>query len=347
MDFSIVNHILLPYIIAMFLAINMGGSGTAPAFSVAYGAGLIRQNLIPGIFGIMVFLGAVIAGKNTSITIGNSLLPAEMMNYALVSIILLAVSISLLFANLTGIPQSTSQATILAVTAPALYFNTLNTHVLLVDIIPTWFILPLVAFVVCLLIGKYIYNPIRRRGYLMSPKTYNHPILKVLVIAMSLYVAFCIGANNVANAAGPIASMTMNELGITNNENNYKLILMLSILIVAPNFGIGSSVFGKKIMENTGKEIILFGKIEAIIIAFVTASLLLVASLTKGVPTSLVQLNVGAILGIGVAKLGAKNIFKKTEVNRFFIVWLIAPAIAFSTSLLLTWIADKSGWLTL
>jgi len=164
--------------------------------------------------------------------------------------------------------------------------------------------------------------------------------LQVLVVAMSLYVAFSIGANNVANAAGPIASMTLNEMDIKPTQENFTIILLLSTLIIAPNFAIGASVFGNKIMQNTGKEIILFGRIEAIIIAFVTASLLLLASVFKGVPTSLVQLNVGAILGIGVAKLGAKNIFRKTEVNKFFIIWLIAPIISFSISFLLTWLVD-------
>lgn len=334
------SHLLLPFVIAMFLAITMGGSGTAPSFSVAYGANLIRKNLIPGLFGLMVFAGAIVAGKNTSVTIGRDILPSEMMTYGLVSIILLSVTISLLFANIVGIPQSTSQSTILAVTAPALYYNTLNTSKLFIDIIPTWFVLPLISFAVCFLIGKYIYNPIRKRGYFLSAKTHNHPILQVLVIAMSLYVAFSIGANNVANAAGPIASMTLNEMDIKPTQENFTIILLLSTLIIAPNFAIGASVFGNKIMQNTGKEIILFGRIEAIIIAFVTASLLLLASVVKGVPTSLVQLNVGAILGIGVAKLGAKNIFRKTEVNKFFIIWLIAPIISFSISYLLTWLVD-------
>jgi phosphate/sulfate permease len=69
------------------------------------------------------------------------------------------------------------------------------------------------------------------------------------------------------------------------------------------------------------------------------------ASLTKGIPTSLVQLNVAAILGIGVAKLGPKNIFRKTEVRKFFLMWLIAPVIAFTLALFLTWLADKTGFL--
>jgi sulfate permease len=121
--------------------------------------------------------------------------------------------------------------------------------------------------------------------------------------------------------------------------------MILSTLIVAPGFGIGSSIFGHKIVRNTGKEIVLFGKFEAVLIAFVSASLLLLASVTKGIPTSLVQLNVAAILGIGVAKLGARNIFHKTQVKRFFLMWLIAPAISFLMSLILILMADHFGFL--
>nr|WP_321355327.1 inorganic phosphate transporter [uncultured Draconibacterium sp.] len=342
----IFNQLLIPYIIAMILAMTMGGSGTAPAFSAAYGANVIRKSLIPGLFGIMVFLGAILAGKGTASTMGKGLLNPELMSFTLVSIILFSIAFSLVIANLAGIPQSTSQATVLAVTAPALYFNDLNTQKLFVEIIPTWFILPVASFFLSLLIGKYVYKPMRRRGLTM-PRAQNEnlkPVYNTILVLMSLYVAFAIGANNVANAAGPIAIMTANELGISA-DNNFILIILLSTLIIAPSFGIGSSIFGHKIVKNTGKEIVLFGKFEAVIIAFISASLLLFASITKGVPTSLVQLNVAAILGIGVAKLGTKNIFKRTQVKRFFTMWVIAPCISFGLCLLLTYLADKTGYL--
>jgi sulfate permease len=340
------SHLLIPFIIAMFLALTMGGSGTGPSFSAAYGANVVRKSLIPGLFGIMVFLGAIIAGKGTATTIGKGLLAPQMMSFTLVSIILFSVAISLLIADLAGIPQSTSQATVLSVVAPALYFNDLNTHKLFLEILPTWFILPVIAFFISFFLGKYIYRPMRKKGYTM-PRAQNanmKPVLNGLILIMSMYVAFSIGANNVANAAGPIATMTANELNISIDKN-FTLIMILSTLIVAPSFGIGSSVFGHKIVQNTGKEIVLFGKFEAVIIAFVSASLLLLASVTKGIPSSLVQLNVAAILGIGVAKLGAKNIFRKTEVRKFFLMWIIAPAIAFLLSLLLTFLADRFGFL--
>lgn len=168
--------------------------------------------------------------------------------------------------------------------------------------------------------------------------------LNGLILFMSMYVAFSIGSNNVANAAGPIATMTANELNI-HGDKNFILIMILATLMVAPSFAIGSSIFGTKILNNTGKEIVLFGKFEAGIIAFVSASLLLLASVTKGIPTSLVQLNVASILGIGVAKLGTKNIFKKTEVRKFFMMWIIAPIISFTLCLILLFIADKTGLL--
>lgn len=331
---------LIPLIIAMFLAINMGGSGTAPAFSAAYGSNILKQNLIPGLFGIAVFIGAIVGGKETAKTIGKGLLAPEMMTFTIVSIILLSISIALLIANIFGIPQSTSQATVMAVVAPAVYFNSLNSHKLFFEIIPTWLVMPVVSFIIAYLIGKYIYNPIRKRGYTISKKINESYLLKDLIIIMSLYVAFSIGTNNVANAVGPIASLSFNILDIS--EINYPHVLILATLIVAPCFGIGSSLFGHKIVKNTGKEIVLFGRIEAVIIAFISATLLLTASLIKGIPTSLVQLNVGAIIGIGVAKLGFKNIFRKTEVSNFFIMWIIAPIISFGLAFLLTYVADKA-----
>jgi sulfate permease len=340
------SHLLIPFVIAMFLAITMGGSGTGPAFSAAYGANAIRKSLIPGLFGIMVFLGAIIAGKGTASTLGKDLFPAEMMSFEIVSIILFSVAISLLLANLAGIPQSTSQSTVLSVTAAALYFDKFNSQKLLYEIVPTWFILPIISFIISYLVGKYIYRPMRRRGLTMSRSSNLNlnPVWNTLILIMSLYVAFSIGANNVANAAGPIASMTANELDISIDKN-FTLIMILATLIVAPNFGIGSSIFGHKIVKNTGKEIFLFGKFEAVIIAFVSASLLLIASIFKGIPTSLVQLNVAAIIGIGVAKLGPKNIFLKTQVRKFFLVWLIAPIIAFSLTYALIYLADYFDYL--
>ncbi len=335
------GQLVLPFVIALFLAINMGGSGTSPSFSAAYGANLIPRGLIPGLFGIMVFVGAIVAGKGVAVTVGKGIISADLLTITLTSIILLSVALSLLMANLLGIPQSTSQSTVFALAGPAVYFDQLQTQKLFVEIIPTWFVLPIIAFILTYAAGKYIYTPMRKRSKYEFEHINNNPVLQVVVIISSLYVAFAIGSNNVANASGPIASMVINELNITDEHKNFNLIVVLSTLVIAPAFGMGSSFFGHKVVRTTGKEIVEFGPLSATVIAFITASLLLAVSVFKGIPASLVQLNTGAILAIGCAKLGWKEIFSRNSVKKFWVVWIAAPILAFILSLVMTWIADK------
>jgi phosphate/sulfate permease len=341
------SGLLLPLLVAMFLGLNMGGSGTAPSFATAFGSGIIRRSLIPGLFGIFVLLGALIAGKNTSITLGKEILPAVSLDYTLTTIILFSVALSLLFANLIGVPQSTAQTTVVALIAPAHYVGQLNTNKIFFEIIPTWIIMPIISFGIM----YFITNVISRRFDLKHPSYFNTPrrqkTFDWVVIITSCYVAFSIGSNNVANAAGPITSMITNELRINPTSQNFVLIMTLCTLIIAPVFAIGSSIFGHKLMLKTGTAIIGIGKVEASMISFITASLLLTASITRGIPTSLVQLNTFAILALSVSKVGWKETFSKKVVKQFWLIWFISPIIAFMFSYLLTSLADQFGLLSI
>ena len=326
---EVFHGMTIPFLLAMFVAINMGGSGTAPAFSAAYGANVIRKSAIPGLFGIMVLAGALIAGKEVSLTLGNGILDQLYFTPFNTSVILFSVGATLLFANLIGVPQSTSQSTVLAIAGAACALDDLNYHLIFYEIIPTWGVLPLVSFVLMLVLSKWVFPRFSRQivaadyGYLRY-----HKVMKGLLIFASLYVAFSIGANNVANAAAPIASLTINQAGLGQIENLTPIII-LSVLIVAPCFAIGSSLLGEKGTEATGKEIVAIGPFEATVIALIVGSLLLLASVTKGIPTSLVQLNGGAFIALSISRYGVKRTFSNATVKRFFVVWGIAPAGAF------------------
>ena len=175
MFLPIFSVLLIPLLVAMFLAINMGGSGTSPSFSAAYGSNVIGKHLIPALFGIFVLFGAIVAGRKVVLTIGRGILPSEVMGLTLTTIILLSVAISILLANILRIPQSTSQATVFSLVGPAIYFDILKTHKLFFEIIPTWFILPLISFFVALFIGKYVYSPIKQSGIIKFEEISNHP----------------------------------------------------------------------------------------------------------------------------------------------------------------------------
>lgn len=323
------NTLTIPFLLAMFLAINMGASGTAPAFSAAYGANVLKRTLIPGLFGIMVLAGALLAGKEVSLTLGKGLLDQSFFTPLITSIILGSIGLSLLIANLMGVPQSTSQATVLSIAGAATALDGLNTRILFYEIIPTWIILPIIAFFIMLILSKWIF-PLLKNKIFTDDYSHlkQHKGLKAVLILSSLYVAFSIGANNVANAAAPIASLTANQIG-QEAIQNFLPIIILSVLVVAPCFAIGSSLLGHKVTKKTGKDIVEVSPFYATIIAIITASLLLLASITKGIPTSLVQLNGGAFIALSISKNGFKNTFSNKTVKRFFIVWGIAPIFAY------------------
>jgi len=332
-------HVLtIPFLLAMFLAINMGGSGTSPAFAAAYGANVITRAKIPGLFGIMVLAGALIAGGKVSLTLGEGLLEQSYFTPFNTSVILLAVGLSILGANLIGVPQSTSQSTVLAIAGAATALDGLNTKKLFLEIIPTWIILPILSFFIILFLSKWVFPLLKNRLVSVSySRLKEHKLLRACLILASLYVAFSIGANNVANAAAPIASLTANEVGMETIQN-FLPIIILSVLIVAPCFAIGSSLLGHTVTKTTGKEIVEVNPFYATIIAIVVASLLLLASVTKGIPTSLVQLNGAAFIALSISKKGLKSTFKNKVVNRFFIIWAVSPLFAFLfTYLLLYW----------
>ena len=56
----------------------------------------------------------------------------------------------------------------------------------------------------------------------------------------------------------------------------------------------------------------------------------------QGNPDLLVQLNTFAILALSVSKVGWKETFSKKVVKQFWLIWLIAPLIAFIFSYFLT-----------
>ena len=323
-------YLTIPFLIAMFLAVNMGGSGTAPSFSAAYGANIIRREFIPGLFGIMVLFGALIAGKEVSMTLGKGLIEQSCFTLFNTSIILLSISLSLLFANLIGVPQSTSQATVLSIAGAASALEGLNTDKLFLEIIPTWFILPVVSFIIMFIAAKWII-PLISKGIYRKYDFSNigkNKILKFILILASLYVAFSIGANNVANAAAPIASLTVNYIG-PGSDSAVIPVMILSVLVVAPCFGIGSSLLGHKVTEATGRKIITINPADAVAISIIVATLLLLASVTRGIPTSLVQLNSAAFFALSIVKRGWKNTLKNKTVGKFMGVWMIAPAFSY------------------
>jgi sulfate permease len=319
----------LPCVLALFLAVVMGGSGTAPAFSAAYGARVLSRRWIPIFFGVMVLAGAVLAGGEVSISLGQGLMRPELFTPFTTSVILLAVGLSVFVAGLLGVPQSTSQSTVLSISGAALALDGLEVKKLLLEIIPTWLILPAVAFVVMYMLSRWVFPFIRDRVITDDyAHLEEHGLLKLVLVLSCLYTAFSIGANNVANAAAPLASLMMNTVG---DAEGFSLSRMstLAVWMAAPCFGLGSYWLGYRVTKTTGTQIVDVGPFHATVIGLLVASLLLYASLSKGIPTSLVQLSGASFIALSASRYGFRETYRNGTVRRFFVVWGIAPAFSF------------------
>lgn len=313
--------------LTVFFAMNMGASGIAPSFAAACGSRTLKKRYALLLFTAFVILGAVLLGRNVSLTLGRSLLPPEFLKFDTALAIIFAASLSLFLANLFKIPQSTSQVTVAAIAGAGIYFRHLYLKTLFFKIIPMWIILPLASYLVTFLLYRLIYPP-RQANLRIYERVFRHERkLKLITIIVSCYVAFAIGSNNAANAVGPLYGA-----GIIG--------LALGLVLVAPIFGLGAWALGSGPLKTAGKEIVPLGMVSSTLVSFVTASLLLVAS-TLGIPQSLVQLNICSIFAISSLKNGHRSTLDLHITKKTFVIWALTPVLAMLTSYLVLWFTNS------
>jgi sulfate permease len=132
-------------IIALFFAMNIGASGAAATMGVAYGSGAIKTKrtalLICSLF---ILLGSYF-GTEVVKTIGSGIIPEGIASVKIAVIILLAATSTLFFANLMGIPLSTSEVTVGAVVGVGVAYQALYMGSIL-KIVFFWVFVPVFSF---------------------------------------------------------------------------------------------------------------------------------------------------------------------------------------------------------
>lgn len=304
---------VLLIITSAIFAINMGGSGIAPAFGVALGANLIKRRIAIVMYGAFVIIGALLLGWNVVKTLSNGLVPASAFDLNTTVIVVGAAMGALLLANLLHIPQSTIWVTIFSIVTLGLERGNLKTDRLFYTLIPAWIALPFLSFWATAGIMRLFY-PLRGWNYRLYEHLLKHEWkLRALVIGSSCYVAIANGGNNVANVVGPLAAAKV-------------LDTLIGFLLMAPMFGIGAALF-RKPAQTLGKGIVPIGLFSASIVNIVIGTILIGANLF-GVPQSLVQVSVAAVLGVSFVKDGSYALLRSRTIWRIFGAWFITPLIA-------------------
>lgn len=313
---------ILLIVLVVFFSINMGGGNFAASFAAAHGGRILSKRRAQLLFLIFVIIGAVLLGGEVAKTIGNNIVPSEVLTPGNVCIMLFSASFSLFVANLLRIPQSTSFVTVGSLFGIGLFHNQYYSATFF-RLLPFWIFMPVAGFLLTYLVGRVIYPP-RASNFRLFEKLVNHHVwLKRFVIIASCYNALSVGSNNVANAVGPLVGA-----GVASP--------VIGMLLLAPVFGMGSVVFDQS-LTSTSEKIVPLGVITASIICTVCGTLMIFASVF-GIPQSFVMIKVASVVAIGVLKNGYTETLRNPIIRKTYTAWIITPSLAVAVSYLLSWL---------
>ncbi len=124
-------------------------------------------------------------------------------------------------------------------------------------------------------------------------------IFKVIQVMTSCYIAFSIGANDVANAIGPVAGI----FSIVRNSNLQNEVEVPVLLLALGGFGIAVGIYtwGYRVIATVGKKITTLTNSRGFSIDFAAATSVLLAS-KLGMPVSTTHAVIGAVCGVGLAR---------------------------------------------
>lgn len=146
-------------------------------------------------------------------------------------------------------------------------------------------------------------------------------------ILSACFVAFAHGANDVANAIGPVAS----AIEIVRHPTNFAVVSDIPIWLLGlggAGIVVGLATWGWRVIETIGKKITALTPSRGFCAEFGAAATILIAS-KLGMPVSTTHCIVGAVFGVGLAKgISALNLRMLKDIILSWIVTLPSSAIA-------------------
>jgi PiT family inorganic phosphate transporter len=299
-------EIFLLLLAGLYLGWNIGANDSANCAGTSVGSRLISYRRATILVAIFALLGAWIGGSRVVETVGKGIISQELTSWTIL-IAMISAGLCVTLATFFRLPVSTSQAIVGGMTGLGLAVGAEVNFSLIVRIVEAWVFSPILAAASSFFLYHLVALPLRliRRVGLLDR------LLNWLVAFSVGYAAFSLGANNIGNAIGPLANLGLRSPGIT--------------LLGGIALAIGVLTYGHRVTETVAHRITPLDPLSAFA---AQTSLALVAHLFAliGIPISLSQAVVGALLGVGVAK--GMQVVGWERIMLIVLGWVATPAAA-------------------
>ncbi len=165
-------------------------------------------------------------------------------------------------------------------------------------VVPVGFV---TASVLGLVVAAAVWALMRRHVEQVSPRLTNdkegvNALFTVPLIFAAALLSFAHGANDVANAVGPLAGISE---AVMHGDIAGKAPIPLWVMLVgALGIALGLALYGPKLIRTVGSEITELDKARAFCVALAAAITVIIAS-QLGLPVSSTHIAVGGVFGVG------------------------------------------------
>jgi len=187
----------------------------------------------------------------------------------------------------------------------------------------------MIAFIIAFFFG-FAGMKVLKRFVKESNSQGAEEIFRFIQIGTACYVALAQGANDVANAIGPLAVIYF----LVKTGSVGATVPVPVFLLIFGGIGIacGISMAGHRVMDTLGKKITALSNTRGFAVNFATATTVLVAS-KMGLPVSTTHAAVGGVMGIGLARgVEAVNF---SIVYKIMLYWILTVPVAAVASMVI------------
>ncbi|SEH13443.1 inorganic phosphate transporter, PiT family [Natronorubrum sediminis] len=297
--------LLIGILVAAFVGYNIGGATTGVSFGPAVGAHVLSKLGAAALMSVFFFLGGWIVGPAVVETLGEDIVPADILTLEAGIGVLFFIGLALFAGNLFGVPASTSMTAVGSIAGLGLATGTLD-WATMGEIVSWWIVAPIVAFWVSGVIGRYFYPQLNEWVAISRRETHlwvvdrSSTIPKVsaaegtdkreitgslIVVAIGCYMAFSSGASNVANAVAPLVG-------------SGALSMEWGVILAGVAVTIGAFTIARRTLETMGNDITNLPLTAAVVVMTVSATIVTLLS-AIGIPVQLVIVATMSIIGLG------------------------------------------------